>query len=208
MPELLPKFYGGTYDAVTKNYIPPMKTQTDNREYFKLTVYAEDKDSNKTTKQYEAHVFPFCKVKTKLPSLSFQNGDYTKPEMVITCDDNVAQMKPIWSYSVMADLPVVPITAPLLVGVSTPTAGSTTGDTKIATLPALGTVADADHFEYKLSTDSNPVPTPFVGDVYSGTIYVADSDIVAATGKHIGVAALDSAGKVLAFVDVVSTAKV
>lgn len=65
--------------------------------------------------------------------------------------------------------------------------------------------ASGNTFVYKVSTDSNAVATPNVGDTLAGWTAVANGDeITAANGKHIGVAEIDSTGKVVQFSDAVA----
>ncbi|MBU8713634.1 hypothetical protein [Brevibacillus parabrevis] len=73
------------------------------------------------------------------------------------------------------------------------------GKTSVA-LPAVSVPGNS--FVYKLSADSNAVPTPNIGDSTIGWTPVTNGSTITAThGQHIGVAEVGIDGKVVKFVD-------
>ena len=75
---------------------------------------------------------------------------------------------------------------------------SNDGNTLVQALDYAG----ADHFVYKISLDNNPVAMPLKGEDLSTWLPISQGSTISAThGSHIGVAAVDANGKVLAFND-------
>ena len=97
--------------------------------------------------------------------------------------------------------------APLFLGITSEDDASADGTTRIIAPSGLPT---GQYYSYKISEDENAVPRPYVGDAWSGgTAFGNGNNEVSfevENGKHIGVAIVDSEGKVVAFTDVVAVA--